>query len=343
MQTSFKIKNFRKLNAIEYTFSNNLLITGKNAQGKTSIAEALYFCAFLYSPHTRKKEELIKFDEEYSIVEVTRESTIKFMLTKKNIKLSLDNLEITKPSEIVGKFNVVYLDPQTINLVEGSSGVRRKFINLQMSQENPEHMEMLNNYNKLLKQKRKLLKQNNVNQDYLTIVNQELEILNDIIITNRKIYLDALIKSAEKIVNWLTDSKEILSYKYTPIKITDQIVNKEIRYQSIMWGNHLDQIELFINDLNVRQFASQGQKRTLSIALNMAQMELLYLKKQEYPLVIIDDIFSELDSERQKKLYNLVSKKSQMILITPNVTNINPEILAMKNLQKITINNGEIL
>ncbi len=343
MITKFKITNFRKLKKVEYQFSNNLLITGKNAQGKTSIAEALYFCAFLYSPLTRKKEELISFNNEYSLIELTQKHTIKCMIMKNQLKLMYDNQEIKKASEIIGKFNVVYLDPQTIKLVEGSSQVRRKFLNLQMSQISEQFVETLNAYNKLLKQKRVLLKKSNIDQTYLNIINQELELLNEIIVTTRQEYLVKLVKSTQKIVNWLSESQEEITYKYTKMMSEESLVIKEQKYQTIMWGNHLDKIDFYINGLNVRTYASQGQKRTLAIALNIAQMELIYEQKYEYPLVIIDDIFSELDATRQQKLYQLVSKKSQLIMITPNIQNINSQILNNQKLEKITIDNGEIL
>ncbi len=343
MLTSLKIMNFRKLKNVEIQFKDNLLITGKNAQGKTSIAEALYFCAFLYSPNTTKKEELITFNQPYSLINVKREAKIKCMLTKHELKLQLNDHDVKKPSEIIGQFNVVYLNPKTINLVEGSSGIRRKFINAQMSQENTEHLEILTNYNKLIKQKRKLIKNNQIDQTYLEIINNELEILNEIIVKSRCTYLEKLINSAEKIVNWLSNEQEKISFKYIPTPKTDSILTKEQQYKNIMWGNHLDQIELYINGLNVRQYGSQGQKRSLAIALNIAQMELLYAKKKAYPIVIIDDIFSELDHKRQQKLYTLVSKKSQLILITPNIKNIDKNIVNDPKLQQITIDNGEIL
>ncbi len=265
------------------------------------------------------------------------------MIMKNQLKLMYDNREIKKASEIIGKFNVVYLDPQTIKLVEGSSQIRRKFLNLQMSQTSEQFVETLNAYNKLLKQKRILLKKAKVDQTYLNIINQELELLNEIIVTTRQEYLIKLVKSTQRIVNWLSESQEEITYKYTEIKQEKSLLVKEQKYQTIMWGNHLDKIDFYINGLNVRTYASQGQKRSLAIALNIAQMELIYEQKHEYPLVIIDDIFSELDAIRQQKLYQLVSKKSQLIMITPNLENINSQILNNQKLQKITIDNGEIL
>ncbi len=344
MINEFTISNFRKIKRINYQFNNkNLLITVKNAQWKTSIDEALLFCAFLYSPNTKNKSELISFEEPYAMINIKAEHDIKTMLTKKELKVSLDNLEIKSPKEMIGKFKVLYLDPQTIKLVEDSSGIRRHFININISQTNIEYFDLLTTYNKLLKQKRKLLKTSNVDIKYLKLLNEQMLIINELIINIRLEYLSNLNILTQTVCNWLSGNKETISYEYKPSNYEENIEAKEIKYKTALWGNHLDKIDYLINQLDVRTFASQGQKRTLSLALNIAQMEIIYQESKEYPLVIFDDIFSEIDHSRQEKLYKLINEKSQLIMITPQVSNISPHITKHEKLDTISINNGEIL
>ncbi len=343
MLKKIKIKQFRKIETFEYQFEKpHLLITGKNAQGKTSIAEALYFCAFLFSPKTKNKEELITFEKDYSLISINATNKIKCFITKKEVKLAVDGLEVREVKEIIGKFKVLYLDPQTIKLVEDSSSIRRQFVNMHLSQGDELYYEMIAKFNVLLKQKRKILKTNNPDRNYLKVLDQSLISLNQTIIKKRYAYLDELIKSAEKIVNWLTKGSETISYEYSELQFKPELLEREIMYKSVKWGNHLDKIDFQINKLDVRTYASQGQKRTLSIALSIAQMELLKKYKNEYPVVVFDDIFSDLDLDRQNKLYQLINEKSQLIIITPQITNINPQILKHENMAQITINNGEI-
>ncbi len=343
MLKEIKIKQFRKIEEFKFQFEKpHLLITGKNAQGKTSIAEALYFCAFLFSPKTKNKEELITFNQDYSLISLTANNQIKCFITKKEVKLAIDELEVHRAQEIIGKLKVLYLDPQSIKLVEDSSSIRRQFINLHISQTDDYYYEMIAKYNVLLKQKRKILKGTSPDLSYLNVLDQSLLALNQEIIRKRRIYLDELIHSVQKVVNWLTAGSEVISYEYTESQFKAELLNREVLYKTVKWGNHLDKIEFQINDLDVRTYGSQGQKRTLSIALSIAQMELLKKYKNEYPIVIFDDIFSDLDLGRQKKLYQLINEKSQLIIITPQITNINPQILKHKNMAQITIDNGKI-
>lgn len=344
MITEFTISNFRKIKQINYKFTKkNLLITGKNAQGKTSIAEALYFCAFLYSPNTKKKNELVRFDQDYSMIDVKFEENIRAMITPKDLRLSLNQQEVKSSHEIIGKFKVLYLDPQTIKLVEESSSVRRQFINLNISQANAQYYSLINKYNQILKQKRKLLKQSDCDIKYLKIINEQLLSLNEEIISIRQEFLNDLNLITQDVSKWLTSSEEQITYHYEQKAYTPGIEAKEIKYKSALWGNQLDQIDYQINNLDVRTYASQGQKRTLSLALNIAQMEILNKITGIYPIVIVDDIFSEIDHQRQEKLYNLINKKSQIIMITPQMANISPRILENENLNKISIDNGKIL
>ncbi len=344
MIQEFTISNFRKLSKIDYKFNKkNLLITGRNAQGKTSIAEALYFCAFLYSPNTKKKNELIKFNELFSLINIKTDKNIRVMISKNKMAVSLNQKEIGTSNEIIGKFKVLYLDPKTIRLVEESSSVRRQFLNVNISQANSEYYELIDRYNKILKQKRVLLKTTNCDIQYLKVLNSELNTLNGQIIDIRLAYLEKLNKITEDVTHWLSNEVEKISYTYNSKEYTENIEAKEIKYKSAQWGSHLDQIDFQINDLDVRIYASQGQKRTLSLALNIAQMEMINRTSKEYPLVIFDDIFSEIDHSRQEKLYQLINEKSQLIMITPQTSNISPKILEDVNLEKITIDNGKIL
>lgn len=344
MINEFSICNFRKLRSVNYQFEKkNLLITGKNAQGKTSIAEALYFCAFLYSPNTKKKAELINFEEQYSLIDIKGDNDIRVMISPKELKLAVNEKEVTTSKDLIGKLKILYLDPKTIKLVEDSSTVRRQFLNVNISQANIEYYDLINKYNIILKQKRKLLKQHECDIDYLRILNKELLSLNTKIIAIRQDYLKELRLVTQNVCDWLTKTSEQIDYTYEVKEYTPGIEQKEIKYKSALWGNHLDIIDFQINKLDVRTYASQGQKRTLSLSLNIAQMEMIKQITNEYPIVIFDDIFSEIDHMRQSQLYKLINQKSQIIMITPQITNISPKILEHKNLKQITIDNGKLL
>lgn len=346
MLRKFQIQNFRKISNIEYEFkTKNLIITGKNAQGKTSIGEALYFCAFLHSPRTKKKSELIKFDQKYSLLNVKNDKQdVKILLSADKIAGSINSQQVGSQSDLLSNFDVIFLDPQTVKLVEDSSSIRRRFINMQISQFDKLYFGLLGKYNQLLKQKRAILKQDKIDTKYFTILNQEINKTDLEIVHIREIYLNELEKSVNKIVRWLTNENEVVTIKYQKTKLySKDLENREIKMHSVLFGNHLDEINIFIDDLNLRDFGSQGQKRTVSIAMHIAQMEILKKQKDVYPLVIIDDIFSDLDYSRQQKLYQLITKKSQAIIITPNLQNISPEIISNGDITKICIKDGEIL
>jgi DNA replication and repair protein RecF len=317
--------NFRNYKGLFLEFNEKInLIIGKNGQGKTNLVESIYMLSIGKSFRTNKDKELIKFGENnlYIDARIYRDDEtkeIEVLIDNKNKGIKVNKISIIKISELLGNFNVVVFSPEDLKLVKDGPKERRSFIDKEISQLIPKYYNNLQRYRKTLFQRNKLLKNFSIDINLLEVYDEELAKYGSYIYITRRDFVKKLSDISKKFHKELTGNKEELSLIYkTQIDLNDSddynsvyqklksklfesrehdIYNKITRY-----GIHKDDIEIYIDDIDVRLYGSQGQQRTASISLKLSEIELIKNEVGEYPVLILDDVFSELDEYRQKLL-----------------------------------------
>ena len=330
--SSLKLKNFRTYKEKEFILSPNTnIFYGNNAQGKTNILESIYVCALGKSFRTRKDTELIKFGNEFGSVEVNfsdsnRNKNINFLVSSKNKKqIKINGVKQAKISDLFGNLLVVLFSPEDMFFAKGDPSERRKSFDMLISQLNPKYMHLLQEYYKVLEQRNFLIKngENRVNKVELDIWDEKLSELNVKIRDIREEYVSKILPIFSKYHGEISEQKEnvILKYK-TQIKGDKKEVLKLIKDRCILdfrrgftsVGIHRDDYIFEINDLNLGLFGSQGQVRTAILSLKLAEKDLIYEETGEMPILLLDDVMSELDEKRRKFLYDKL--KNCQVLIT---------------------------
>lgn len=351
---SLELKNYRNYNNAFFTFGEKTnFIYGDNAQGKTNALEALYVFAFGKSFRTTQDRELINFNKNYTKLILTysdsqRTNTIEITVLKDRKKqIKVNGVVIRRLSELIGKFNVVLFSPQELNLIKGGPQLRRRFLDMAISQLRPNYCHLLERYSKTLEQRNNLLrkiKYEKVSSDTLFIWDEKLAEYGEKIIEYRIKYAEKLSEYAKKIqAEICTDSLEIsYSPKYTKKEEFIEKFNsdraREIEQGCTLYGPHRDDICINVSGVDAKIFASQGQQRTAVLSLKLAQAELIFDETGEKPVLLLDDMMSELDSHRRAYIAEKISSGQVVITCT------DAEMLNIyKNAKKIHIEDGKII
>ncbi|MEC1742718.1 DNA replication/repair protein RecF [Schinkia azotoformans] len=352
--TELSLTNYRNYKKTRLSFENKVnVILGENAQGKTNLMESIYVLAIAKSHRTSRDKELIKWDEEYAKIEGRVQKrmsalSLELVISNKGKKAKVNSLEQKKLSSYIGSLNVVMFAPEDLNLVKGSPQVRRRFIDIEIGQVMPVYMHDLNQYHHILQQRNHLLKQYNrapeKNKVMLEILTTQLvEIA--VKITNRRIHFLHLLQNwAEPIHKGISRSLETLKIQYNPsVDVSEgmelskmvevyyekfsKIKEKEIDRGITLAGPHRDDMQFFVNDKDVQVYGSQGQQRTTALSIKLAEIELIKSEVGEYPILLLDDVLSELDDYRQSHLLNTIQGKVQTFVTTTSVEGIDHETL----------------
>lgn len=356
------LKNYRNYDNLELEFNDNLnIIIGNNAQGKTNLLESIYVLAVTKSFLSINDKNLIKFDSKFSIVNGLIDSSgsisnLNILFNENSKVVKVNNKEIKKLSDYISLMKVIIFSSDNIRLFKDSPSSRRKYFNTQISQINRNYLKILNDYNKILKQRNEFLKIININKrsdlDYLDILNDKYVSLSIKVIKYRKEYIDKINNYIGNIFNSIFEI-DGLKIKYLPnVSCTDNIkenfinklkdnLNKEIIYKMTLFGPNRDDFGLYLNDKNLLIYGSQGQIRSSILALKLAEVIIFSELSHEYPILLLDDIFSELDIEKRNKVINYLNKNIQTIITTTDLENINKDIRKNANVYKIE--NGKII
>ncbi len=360
------LKNYRNIKEEDLAFNPTLnLFIGKNAQGKTNLLESIYLMGTGSSHRTKSDQDLIDWDADYfflkaSIIKRTREMTFSYGYNKSKKEIKIDNNPLQKIGDLMGYINVVLFSPEDLQMVKGSPAFRRRFLNLEISQVNPYYYHNLQKYNQVVRQRNLLLKEIRANyaerkkkRDLLSVWDQQLVDLGSRLIKKRLEVIERLDILARLTHRKITDGRENLKMEYKSVlgAIEEQTsreeieiifaerlkedVDNEINRGSTLYGPHLDDIELFINEVNVRQFGSQGQQRTTALALKISELEFMKSEIGEYPILLLDDVFSELDSLRKSHLLEVIRDKIQTFITSTDADAVN-EIQSKYNLYSVT-------
>jgi len=335
--TNLELNNFRNYTNSKVSFFDGVnFIVGKNAQGKTNLLESIYIISVGKSPKNSKDKQIVKFNSQRAKIDCTFNTiagnkNIQMYLDKQDKKsIKVNNLNILKLTELVGILSVVYFSPDEMKLIKEVPEDRRAFLDVSISQFDKPYLYNLLKYNRILKMRNQILKSFDSNEskiEQLKLFTPQLIDTAEKIITKRLEFLEKLKVYAENIHKTLTISENLqISYSYSlkenkTIKqdLAEQFeknIDKELELGYTCLGPHRDDIVFKINDLDCKQFASQGQQRTVALVVKLSLMEVIKDEIGEYPILLLDDVLSELDEGRQNRLLNMTTKYQTLISCT---------------------------
>lgn len=330
---SVKLENFRNYRNEEITFHDGInVIAGANAQGKTNLLESIFYLSCGHGFRTRTDRELIAFDSDWGRVQGRvfsgeRQKDIEISMgagVKKQVSV---NSVRTSPSELSQALRVVLFSPEDLNIIKDGAKERRRFMDLAISQLRPNYARLLSEFNRLFEHKKRILSDWREKPSLLEALDEFSENLNRCsahIIRYRAAYVKRLAEAAAPIHREFSGSGEDLTGIYKTVStVTDAFAGAEDIYReiaqhqkthreaeiasgSVLTGIHKDDIEICINGVSARQFASQGQTRTAALSLKMAEREISYQDTNENPVLLLDDVLSELDAKRQEYVLNRI-------------------------------------
>lgn len=323
-------RNYPQLN-IEFSPGVNILY-GDNAQGKTNILEALYMGCTTKSQRAVKEREVIRFgcDESHIRMYINKKSLDRKidMHLKKNSKkgVAVDGVPIAKSSELYGMMNIISFSPDDLSIIKNGPAERRLFIDMELSQLDRTYMYNLSNYNKALTQRSVLLRQVQDNRELestISVWDEQLVNFGTYIINKREEFIRELGKTAEVIHRELTGGEEKLELIYQPNSTAKNFAvdlamnrDKDILLKVNNVGPQRDDLAFTINGDDARKYGSQGQQRTIALTLKLAEIELVRQKTNDDPVLLLDDVLSELDRNRQNQLLASISDIQTIVTCT---------------------------
>lgn len=336
--SKLSLTNYRNYNSQVVELTPNLnVILGKNAQGKTNLLESVFLCTIGKSPRTTKDKDLINWECDFAKVDLTLEKKIGkhqielYLFRNQNKAIKIDKIGISKIGQLLGTLNAIYFSPDELKLIKESPEERRKFIDIHLCQFDRNYFYELSKYNQILQQRNKLLKTPNEDtlRNTIAIWDEQLAIAGAKIILSRVKFVEKLKTYANKIHNELTSGNEDLKLEYQGyisdtenklkillLKKYEENLDKDIRLGFTTVGPHRDDIKISSNGIDLRSFGSQGQQRTGALSLKLAELEVFKENIGEYPILLLDDVLSELDITRQNKLLEFINNIQTIITCT---------------------------
>lgn len=366
---SLKLKNYRNYEEVEINFDKNInIIYGDNAEGKTNLLEAIYMCSTSKSHKNVKDNEIINFQKEeahiklifYNVLETINKNELKkrfidIQLNKESKKgIAIDGVKIDKVSDFLGLFNVVMFAPEDLNIIKDGPSARRKFLDIEICKIDKMYVSFLANYNKVLNQRNALLRdikqQSGNNKEVLISMidsyDEQIIKYGAEIIKKRRKNIEELDKKINDIHYSISGKREKVYINYESIdereyrELLTETRELDLKNQFTFVGPHRDDISFVIDEQDIRKFGSQGQKKTTAISLKLAELEILREKNNEPPVLLLDDVFSELDENRQKTLVQNLAGIQTIITCTGMKKNIY-DILNPNKIFKVS--KGEII
>ncbi len=332
---SVDLENYRNYENLYMEFANGTnILYGDNAQGKTNVLESLYMCSTTKSHRGSKDNEIIRLGNN--------ESHIKLIIKKKDVPYRIDihlkkskskgiainGIPIKKASELFGIVNVIFFSPEDLAIIRNGPSERRKFMDMEICQIDKFYVHNIVNYNKIVNQRNRLLKDIYYNYDKslydtLDIWDMQLADYGNKIIKRREEFIYQINEIINGIHNKLSGGRENLVLKYEPnineTNILKEISNsreKDIKLKTTTVGPHRDDLGFYIKDMDIRKFGSQGQKRTAALSLKLSEIELVKKIINDTPILLLDDVMSELDSNRQNQLLDSLDEIQTIVTCT---------------------------
>ena len=330
---SVQLKNFRNYESLELDLSPGTnIFYGNNAQGKTNILEAIYLCGTTKSHKGSKDKDMIRFgeDEAHIRMMVNRDELsykIDMHLRKNKAKgVAINGLPIKKASELFGVVNLVFFSPEDLNIIKNGPGERRRFLDLELCQLDKIYLTDLASYNHIVNQRNKLLKDIYVQpslKSTLEIWDMQMAEYGRRIIEKRREFIRELNETVRKIHYNLTGGLEELEVIYEPSSEAEGLESaissnreRDMRMKLTSVGPHRDDLCVMANGIDIRRYGSQGQQRTAALSLKLSEIYIVKSKIKDTPILLLDDVLSELDSSRQNYLLNSISDIQTLITCT---------------------------
>lgn len=363
---NINVSQFRNYSNLDLTLKNGInIIYGDNAQGKTNLLESIYVLALTKSHRSFIDNNLIKVGEKSAkikgtVIDGNVPSQLEIIINSKNKKIKVDQNEMKRVSDYITKMNIIIFYPEDLELIKNSPGIRRRFLNLELSQIDGQYLNLYGEFSKILKMR----------NDYLKKINKGLpidmgyfEILNDYFIEKaveiyqrRAHFIRLINERCEKIFYELSGLNGLhLQYKTTipienqsPLILKEQLRDKlnrikdtEIKLGVTLCGPHRDDFEFYIDSQNIKYFGSQGQQRMAILALKLSEIDIFKEETKKSPILLLDDVFSELDGTKKNNLLSYIKQDIQTIITTTDLENIDETIL--KQAKLIQIQNGKVI
>ena len=330
---SIELKNYRSYEELHIDLSPGTnILYGDNAQGKTNVLESIYLCCTSKSHRGSKDRDIIRFSQE--------ESHIKLQIRRGNVPCRIDmHLKKNKPkgiaingiplrraSELFGVANVVFFSPEDLNLIKNGPSERRRFIDMELCQLSQVYVHSLVQYNRALMQRNKLLKELSFHPEYedtLDIWDEQLIRYGREVMEQRRSFLAQMDAIVHEIHGNLSGGREDMKLIYAPDTREEDLEQafkknrpQDIKQKTTLSGPHRDDMNLMIGGVDVRRFGSQGQQRTAALSLKLSELELMQRISRDNPVLLLDDVLSELDGHRQNQLLSAIRHIQTMITCT---------------------------
>ena len=330
---SIELTNFRNYESLNLEFDKGTnILYGDNAQGKTNVLEAIYLSSITKSHKGSKDQDIIRFGESEAHLRTYIEKDgdtykVDMHLRKSGSKvIAVNGQKLKKAAGLLGLLNVVFFSPEDLSIIKNGPSERRRFIDMELCQLDSFYLYNLNNYNKIVNQRNKLLKDIYTNyslKDTLDIWDSQLISYGSKIIERRVAFVNQLNEIIYDIHKKLSGDKEEILIKYEPnVLIEDfesklkQNQEKDIKLKMTTVGPHRDDICIDVNGIDIRKFGSQGQQRTAALSLKLSEIELVKKITKDTPVLLLDDVLSELDSNRHKYLLDSIGNIQTIITCT---------------------------
>ncbi len=350
--TELRCRDFRNLREIEvFPCEEVNIIFGENAQGKTNLVEAIWLFSGMKSFRGAKDAELICRGSDFAKLELrynnsVRENRAELTITNKRAA-ALNGVKLSGAPALIGKFSAVVFAPSFLTIIENGPAERRRFIDTAVCQLRPACAGTVAEYGRLLKQRNSLLKDISVEPslaDLLDVLDERLCRTGEALTAARRAYLEKLAPAAEEIYAGLSGGREKIGFRYvgkfeeSMAEALKKARREDIFYKTTSVGPHRDDIEITLNGLPVRVYGSQGQKRSCAVALKLTEAEILKENTGEQPVILLDDVMSELDAARQDYILNRIKNRQVFITCCEPGT-----LLRSAGGKRIEMQNGQII
>lgn len=363
--THLQLKNYRNYENLDIDFSPGLnIFIGNNAQGKSNILESIFVLALTKSYMNIKDKYLIKDGEQYSLLRAkfstdNVDNKMEIAMTDTTKKLKINGIEIKKYCDYISKVKVLIFSPYNVNFVKDGPNVRRKNINMVLSQFSNNYVKLLQNYNAVLKKRNQFLKSvdllNDYNRFYFETLNQKFCLLAVEVTRERDKFVKNVNKYLQQIYLEITDYGG-LTFNYVSsiefcdakdemlkkmIEKSDSVFEREKNYGITLIGPHRDDFSFLLNNKELEIYGSQGQIRAAILALKLAELRIFKEKNGDYPILLLDDIFSELDIDKRNRLVKYILDDVQTVITTTDIDLIDSALVEKSKV--FVVDNGKII
>lgn len=355
-----KLLNFRNYEKVQITFAPHLnIIYGKNGSGKTNLVEAIYVLALTRSFKQVNDKTLIRNHTNLSKIEGTIENryqnTYKVILNPEGKKVKIDNNKITKISDYISRINIVLFNPNDLKMIKDTPSIRRKYLNIAISQLNISYLRKLNSYNKLIKTRNVYLKKMYLNgnslKSYLDVITEKMIEVGLEIYQERKNYVNNMNSFIADIYKQIAGDG-ILKVNYSSdycgknkeelFQIYQKNLSKDMTFGKTNIGIHHDDLEFVLDDLPLKEYGSEGQQKNAVISWKFSEIAIIKKEKEVTPILILDDLLSELDVEKIDNIFKFIDKGIQTFITTTEIEKVS-SLLVNKDYKKICVSNGKLV